>query len=150
MLQQDRKDKNFWTELVMAFFVTTAGICILEGMMGMLFFPEASLGYDAFFSPPLFGLFSVLFGLVNYSKKELTVRQVLLRRGIHLLLIEGLVFGLNYAAGVVFAPFVSAVLAVSIAAVFIMVYAVLYLNDRRNAEGFNRQLKKFQQEKGLE
>lgn len=132
------------SELVMAFFVCTTCITILEGIVGMLFFPQVELRYDAFFSPPLFGLFSVLLGFINYSKKELSIGQVLFRRLLHLLMIEGLVFGLNYAAGMIFTPILVGVLAFSIALVFVAVYAVLWFSDRRSAMLFNQQLKVYQ------
>ncbi|MGN1147620.1 MAG: hypothetical protein ACI4TB_04305 [Lachnospiraceae bacterium] len=138
--------KNSWIDSIMTFFVCTACICILEGILGMIFMPEIQFGYDAFFSPPLFGLFSVLFGVVNYSKRELGVKEVLFRRVIHLLLIEGLVFGLNYMAGAIFPAFMAIALFFSIAVVFVMVYVVLYLYDRKSAELFNQELRKFQEQ----
>lgn len=141
------RNKSILVEEMKAFFVCTTCITILEGILGMLFFPQMKLGYDAFFSPPIFGLFSVLFGFVNYSKKELSVRQVLFRRFIHLLMIEGLVFGLNYASGMIFSPLVGWILAVSIALVFIAVYAALWFMDRRSAMLFNEQLKMYQSRK---
>ncbi|MDE6204411.1 MAG: hypothetical protein K2G19_13155, partial [Lachnospiraceae bacterium] len=86
------KRRDTLPEFVITFLVCTACITILEGVMGMLFFPEEKIGYDAFFSPPFFGFFSVLFGAVTNSKKELGIRQVLFRRLIHLLMIETMVF----------------------------------------------------------
>lgn len=136
--------KEFWIESMMAFFVCTACICILEGIMGVIFMPDLQLDYGAFFSPPLFGLLSVVFGLITESKKELSVRQVLVRRGIHLALIEGMVFGINYLTGNIFEPVVAVVLALAIAVVFVMVYVVLYVNDSRNAKVFNEKLKEYQ------
>lgn len=137
-------EKSKITEALMSFCVCTACITILEGILGMMFFPEQKLGYEAFFSPPLFGAFSVLLGCVTWSKKELSVKQILFRRSLHLLLIEGMVFGLNYAAGVVFPPMVCIALAIGIATVFVMVYVILWMNDRRSARIFNRKLKEFQ------
>lgn len=136
--------KEFWIESMMAFFVCTACICILEGIMGVIFMPDLQLDYGAFFSPPLFGLLSVVFGLITESKKELSVRQVLVRRAIHLALIEGMVFGINYLTGNIFEPVVVVVLALAIAVVFCMVYVVLYVNDSRNAKEFNEKLKEYQ------
>lgn len=131
-------------DFLTAFFICTTCITFLEGIFGMIFFPDMELGYDAFFSPPLFAFFSVLFGLVTKSKKELTVKQVWLRRGIHLLLIEGLVLGLNYSAGTVFEPVVLFALIISIAVVFAAVYVIMWINDRRSAAIFNEKLKQYQ------
>ena len=141
------KKNDMLTEWLMAFFVCTACITILEGILGMIFFPNERLGYEAFFSPPLFGLFSVIFSLVTYSKKELSIRQVLFRRCLHLLMIEGLVFALNYASGLIFEPLFALALGVSVAIVFISVYTALWFIDRRSAMLFNQQLKVYQSRK---
>lgn len=140
------KNKSDFMEPIIAFMVCTTCITILEGVVGMILYPEQKFGYDAFFSPPLFGFCSVLLGVVTYSKKELSVRQVLIRRGIHLLLIEGLIFGVNYAAGIVFESMSILILAAAIALVFVTVYVVLWLNDKRSAEMFNEQLKRYQRQ----
>lgn len=138
------KYKSKLSEMLIAFFVCTACITILQGALGMLFFPKEQLGYDAFLTPPIFGAISILFGVVTWSKKELSVKQVLVRRGIHLLLIEGMVFGLNYLVGNIFPLKESVVLAVGIAAVFVAVYVILWINDKRSADSFNQKLKEYQ------
>ena len=132
------------SEMMMAFFVSTACITILEGIMGMLFFPDEELTYKAFFAPPVMGLFSVIFGFVTWSKKELTIKETLLRRGIHLLLIECLVFGLNYVEGIIFPFKVAISLILGIAVVFVAVYVVLWVNDSRSAKRFNKKLREYQ------
>lgn len=140
------KIKKRLSEMIMAFFVSTSLISILEGFLGMIFFPEVKMDYSAFFSPPLLGFFSVLLGLVTHSKKEPSVKQVLFQLGLHLVLIEILVFGLNYLSGNIFAPLVSVVLALSIALVFVAVYVILWLIDQKSAMQFNERLKVYQQE----
>ena len=132
------------SEMMMAFFVSTACITILEGIMGMLFFPDEELTYKAFFAPPVMGIFSVLFGFVTWSKRELTIKETLFRRGIHLLLIEMFVFGINYAEGIVFPFKIVISLIIGIAAVFVAVYVVLWINDVRSANRFNKKLKEYQ------
>lgn len=139
--------RDFWTEFVMAFLICTACICILEGIPGMIFIPEQQFGYEAFFSPPLFSFFSVVFGSLLRGKRETGLAGILLRRLLHLLTIELLVFGLNYAADTSFSSDtgLSIALAFSIALVFCLVYGVLYINDRRRAHAFNQELKRYQE-----
>ena len=72
------------------------------------------------------------------------MKQVLLRRVLHLVLIEGMVFGLNYISGHTFPAIVSMVLALGIALIFITVYVILWINDQRNAQLFNQKLKEYQ------
>lgn len=133
------------TEAFIAFFIITAAICILEGIFGVLFMPEEQLGYKAFFVPPLFGFFSVLCGIVTISQKEMSIGQTVIRKVIHLCLIEVMVFGLNFMEGIVYDTLITIALAFGIACVFTLVDIVLYLNDRRIASLFNEELKKFQQ-----
>lgn len=137
-------NKGKMTEFLMAFFVCATCISFLEGVLGMVFFPEDTFGYEAFFSPPLFGFLSVLLGMVTKSKRELTVKEVLARRALHLLLIELMIFGTNYAAGLHFNVLFSIMLALSVAAVFVAVYVVMWLNDRKSAALFNEKLKEYQ------
>ena len=133
------------SETIISFCACTTCIVLLQGIMGMLFFPDELLPYDAFLTAPIMGALSVLFGMVTWSKRELTVKEVLVRRFIHLLMIEGMVFGLNYLAGNVFTPVVSVTLTVGVAVVFAAVYFVLWLIDSKSATLFNQQLKKFQE-----
>lgn len=133
-------------ETIMSFCICTTGITLLEGVLGMLLYPDALLPYKAFFSPPLFALLSVALGFVNISSKELSVKQVLVRRLLHLILIEVMVFGLNYMEGHMFPLSDAVILAAGIAVVFVAVYVVLWLLDKRSAKHFNEQLKLYQQE----
>ncbi len=113
--------------------------------MGVLFFPETPLYYGDFFSPIFFGAISVLLSIVTYSKKEQSVREVLIRQIIHLLLIEVVVFGLNYLLGTVFPTVVTITLAIGIAVVFVLVYWIVWLNDCKSADLFNQKLKEYQE-----
>ena len=140
------KNRNSFTEFVIVFFIITACITILEGILGVLFMPDMRFGYEAFFSPPLFGFLSALSGLVTKSSKELTMKQVLFREFLQLVLIEIMVFGLNYLCGTTFDMKLNMTLAISIALVFVVVYFVIWLNDQRSAKLFNEQLKAFQKE----
>ncbi len=139
------KDKSRIHEMAEAFFVCTTCICILQGTLGMVLYPTEQLSYAAFLVPPLFGLFSVLFGIVTWSKEEQTIKQVLIRRVIHLILIEVMVFGVNYFAGNRFPPTESVILAIGIAIVFVMVYVITWISDSKSAREFNDKLKKYQE-----
>ena len=144
------KRKEIWVDFMMSFFIITACITILEGILGAIFLPDVQFGYEAFFSPPLFGLLSALLGFVGYSKHELTVRQAFFRKILHLSLIEIMVFGLNMLIGNIFEPKLCLALILAIAVVYITVNAVLWINDQKSAEKFNQELKSFQEKMILE
>lgn len=142
------KNKFNFAELWMTFWVSTSCITILEAILGVIFLPDERFGYEAFFSPPVFGLLSTAAGIVMYSHRELSVRRVLIRKVLYLLIIEAMVFGLNYAHGHSY-PFMTALaLAVGIFLVFFAVHLILWINDRRSASLFNERLKEFQRREG--
>ena len=141
--------KSSLMEALISFCVCTTCITLLEGVLGVLFFPDTLLDYGAFFSPPFFGAVSVLLSMVTYSKKEQSVKEILIRQAIHLLLIEAMVFGLNYLVGIVYPMVVSITLALGIAVIFVLVYWIVWLNDCKSADLFNQKLKEYQEKKEM-
>lgn len=140
------RNKIFFSEFLIVFFIVTACVTMLEGILGTIFMPDLRFGFEAFFSPPLFGFLSALSGLVTKSSKELSIRQVLFREFLQLLLIEVMVFGINDLAGTTFDAKLSITLAIAIALIFVVVYFVIWLNDQRSARLFNEKLRAFQEE----
>jgi hypothetical protein len=138
------KKDNPLTDILLVFFITTACNTILEGTLGTLLLPAQRFGYIAFLSPPLFALLTASSGLVMLSRKELTIRQVIVRRILQLIWIEAIVFGLNLIAGIRFEPVIIVSLSLGIAAVFVTVNLMMWLNDRRIASNFNKKLRAMQ------
>lgn len=138
------KVKELWLEFILVFFIVTGCITILNGVLGTIFLPDMRFGYEAFLSPPIFGFLSALSGVVTKSRKELSMWQMLFREFLQLLLIEIMVFGVNYVFGTTFTWELNITLALGIAVIFILVYVILWLNDRRSAMIFNAKLVEFQ------
>ena len=138
------KNRGLGIQFMLVFFIVTACITILSGILGMVFMPDVRFGYEAFLSPPIFGFLSALSGLVTKSRKELSVGQMLFREFLQLLLIEVMVFGVNYVFGTTFTWELNITLALSIAVIFILVYVIMWLNDQRSALAFNAKLVEFQ------
>lgn len=138
------KNRGLGIQFMLVFFIVTACITILSGILGMIFMPDVRFGYEAFLSPPIFGFLSALSELVTKSRKELSVGQMLFREFLQLLLIEVMVFGVNYVFGTTFTWELNITLALSIAVIFILVYVIMWLNDQRSAVVFNAKLVEFQ------
>lgn len=143
------KNRGLGIQFMLVFFIVTACITILSGILGMVFMPDVRFGYEAFLSPPIFGFLSALSGVVTKSRKELSVRQMLFREFLQLLLIEAMVFGVNYVFGITFTWELNITLALSIAVIFILVYVILWLNDQRSAMAFNAKLVEFQKKQEM-
>ena len=137
-------------ELWITFFTSTTLVCILEGILGSIFYPGMKIDFGAFFSPPLFGFLSVVFGILvgtNFikGKREIGVPEIILRRVLHLLLIIGSVIFLNAVNGRAFTLVQTVIIVISVTVIYLLVYLVIYLNDRRSALDFNQKLKNYQE-----
>lgn len=135
--------------MIMSFFVITACICIMEGVIGVLFLPEATFGWEAFLMPPAFGVLCALSGVVFYSSKELSMGAMAFRMVLQLVLIELIVLAANFFWGdwENLTVMMKVMLIAVIALIYIIVHVVMWMNDRRHAIGFNEQLLKFQMER---
>ena len=74
----------------MRFFIIATCIGIATALVGPVLIPGMTITFSAFFSPPLAALLATLPSLVLYSKKELTLKQTIVRKTLHLLVLEAL------------------------------------------------------------
>ena len=138
--------QGFWSRYVVCFCAVTTGICIAEGLMGEFLFPEITLHFGAYLVPPAFGLLTSLTGLVVESRKELSVKQMLFRMFLQLILIEIMVFGINLLVGSRYTPKLAVAVMLEIAVIFVFVYFIMWRNERRVAGAFNKRLAQWQKE----
>lgn len=135
-------------QMAAVFFISTTCICIMDGIFGCIFFQGQMIAFEAYFSPPLFGLISaVLSGLITSdNQKYIDLREQVFRQILLLVLIEICVFGLNYLSGNVFSAGVTVLVAIGIVVIYGIVLGVMYLNEKHNAEQFNEALRQMQSE----
>ena len=131
---------------LMSFFIIVTLVNIAIFICGIVLAPDEKLGYTAFIVPVIDGLLGVVPGLVMYSKRELTVRQMIVRDIIQLLSIELIIlvftFGFSGFSNVDVPKFLAIVL--SVAFVYVGVVVIMYLLDFRTAKKMTDDLKAFQ------
>ena len=130
----------------MSFFVSVACICAAMALIGLSYESEARFGYEAFLSPLLFGAAASLPLLVKYSRKELSLKQAIIRNIIHFILLEVLLLSLLFAAGLINDISMAVSLGFAIFVIDITVYLVLWISDARTARAFNKALQKMQKQ----
>lgn len=137
--------KEFAIKLLNMFFIVTTLITIVMGVMGLIWERDRLLTYEVMFSPVIIGFISVLPSIVMYSKKELTLRQLVIRKVLHLFLLEIELIAFSKIMGiwnkVIGLPFVISIL---IVAVFVQVF--LWLVGVQRANTITNELKTFQKE----
>lgn len=133
---------------LMNFFIIVTLVNIVIFACGMILMPEQQLTYTAFLVPIIDGLLGIIPGLVMYSKRELTVRQMLIREVIQLLSIEAIIlfftFGFSGSLNIKYLL----VVATSVAVVYVLVNVIRYFLDIRSAKKLTDELKAFQSTHG--
>ncbi|MDO5559579.1 MAG: hypothetical protein Q4F95_08255 [Oscillospiraceae bacterium] len=132
----------FIKNVLMPFFTITACVSVAMGILGMIFYSDIFLPYSVLFAPALYGIATSFPSLIMYSKNELTVRQVVIRKIIQGVTIEATVLLLNLAGGNIKNASVAVSIAVTVLVIMLAVNAIRYINDKRVASELNEALKK--------
>ncbi len=130
-----------------SYFISVTLINLAIYVTGMLFRPEQTFGYEAFLSPLLFGLLTVIPTVILYSKKELTIRQLLIRKSVQLIMDIVIVIAVIFGSSEMNHETVAAAIgvAVSIVVVFAAVHGIEWLLAQKTARQLTKQLAEFQQ-----
>lgn len=92
--------KEFLLDCLRTFFTVVTLINVVMFVLGLYFMPENRFGYEAFAVPLIYGLAGTLPNIVMYSKGELKVGELIVRKVIQFILIEVFVlFVAFYDAG---------------------------------------------------
>ena len=80
--------KEFVNDMIYTYFMLVTMILVIMAVLGTYFMPETSFGYEAFGSPLIYAAYGTLPNIIMYAKKELTIKQYLVRKAIQLVVIE--------------------------------------------------------------
>lgn len=129
-----------------SFFISVTLIDAAMLILGYLLRPQQQFGYEVFLYPLVYGLIGIFPGLLLTTGKELSVKQVVIRKIIQLLLIIILLLSFMFAGSPVDAQMVTAAacVAVSIAVIFVLVHVILWVLDLKTARSMTEDLMSFQ------
>ena len=138
--------REFIEHLVISFFVVVTCVNLVMAFLGMRYEPEIRFGYQAFLLPVIYGGLGILPSAVTYSRKELSVRQMLVRKLLQLLLLEGIMVSIVFFIGKtdweVLLPFMFLIVIISLAA-----EGVLWFVADKKGEGHERGVKAISKQK---
>lgn len=140
------KLKDFLFRQLMIFFVLTTLITVAILILGTILDPDAELKYDAMASPLIFAALGVLPGMIMYSRRELSVRQVIFRKIMQLLLIEAEVLTVAFSSSLIHTEQIGTVaaLACSVIVIFTAAHFFSYLSELHTAKQLTAMLTSFQ------
>jgi hypothetical protein len=72
---------------------------VATAIFGPMLQPKAMFGFDAFYSPLIGATLGTLPSIILYSRKELNLRQTVIRKVLHLLALEIIIIGFSILIG---------------------------------------------------
>lgn len=122
------------------FLMIQAGITLAIGVISCIRPPQMGINRLMFFMPFIYAFFCVLPSVVVYSKKELSVKQMVIRKTIQFVLIELIVFLISYVMGPLRDIFMSVAIIAAVAVVYAIVNCADYLITKSDAKAMTEKL----------
>lgn len=96
---------SFLRSCAIRFFIIATCLNVATAIFGPMLQPKAMFGFDAFYSPLIGATLGTLPSIILYSRKELNLRQTIIRKVLHLLALEIIIIGFSILVGKNFSLF---------------------------------------------
>lgn len=138
--------KELLSKMFRNYFVLVTLINAVIFVSGSIAKPDARFGYSVFVMPLIYALAGILPQAVMYSNREISIKEVLLRKFIQLLLIELLVNGIILGENVLRAEYTDFLKTISVCVVLVYVFAniISWVLDSMSAGTLTRELVEYQ------
>ncbi|WP_338802642.1 hypothetical protein WAA20_08360 [Butyrivibrio fibrisolvens] len=116
-------------------------------ILGKLLEPDQVFGYEAFMYPLIYGLIGTIPSIVIRDKKELSVKQELIRKVMNMLLIIVLMLAFMFGGREITSELIAAAVgvAISIVIIFVLVNLIIWWLDLKTAKDMTEDLLKYQE-----
>lgn len=137
--------KKFLVDKLTLFFMLSTLITAAVSLIGSSYDRDALLGYDALLSPLRYAALCMLPTFVTWSGHELSVGELLFRKVLMLVLLEGVMLYIAFTSPVIDTGRIRVVLTImgSVLVIFLLVNLFLWLRDLAEAGKMNRDLENF-------
>ncbi|EPR11478.1 DUF3021 family protein [Ruminiclostridium papyrosolvens] len=136
--------KTFLKRCLLEYFIITTCITAATAVLGLTLDPTAKFGYESYFSPLLFGFISIIPSFLTYSQKELSFRQTVIRKVLHVIVLEAVLIVVGFQVEILRVPSDALIFAVAVFIVNIAVNFISWKLDQKNADDINKKLKSLQ------
>ena len=145
MTRQKRKELLIHALRLYTLLVTL--ITVMMIILGNLLDRGRVFSYDAFVSPLFYALIGTVATVVTRSDRKLSVRSLIIRKAVSLLLIEGaiILIALNADTIPTDQSWVLPGLILGVFVVFVLTHIILYLADQKEAKKISADLVRYQE-----
>ena len=138
--------KRFLVNKLILFFMLSTLITVAVSLIGASFDGEASLRYETMLMPMKYAALCLLPSFVTYSRRELSPKEMLLRKALMFVLLEAVMLFIAFTSIVIDTDRIEVVLVIagSVLVIFVLVNLFLWLKDSAEAKKMNLDLAAFQ------
>ena len=138
--------KELLSKMFRNYFVLVTLIDAVIFVSGSIAQPDARFGYSVFIMPLIYAFAGILPQAVMYSQRELSIKEVLIRKIIQLLLIELLVNGIILGENALQPEYTDFLKTISVCVVMVYVFAniISWVLDSASARMLTKELAEFQ------
>ena len=142
-----QKWKELFIRALRLYTLLVTLIIVMMMILGNLLDRDRVFSYDAFLSPLIYALIGTAATVITRSDKELSVRNLIIRKIISLLLIEGAIILIALSSDTIPTEksWVLPALVLGIFIVFILSHMIQYHIDRKEAEKISADLIRYQE-----
>lgn len=139
--------KEFAIDVIRTYFAVVTLINLIMCVMGMQFNLDNRFGYEGFATPLFYGAAGTLPNIVMYSKRELAVKELLIRKVIQLILIEIIVLFVVFynAEAFLLQPEIIIGVGISVLAIYLITSVIDGVQNHVSAKKMTEELMKFQE-----
>ena len=140
------RGKELVNDMIYTYFMLVTMILGVMMVLGTRFMPDERFGYEAFGMPLLYAAWGTLPNIVMYAKKELTLKQFLVRKTIQLVLVEIIVITVAIPMQIIESGRLEVVvsLAIGILVVYIFTHLIEWFQNCVVAKQMTEELLAFQ------
>lgn len=140
------RGKELIRDMISTYFMLTTMILVVMTVLGTYFMPEVRFGYEQFEAPLIYAAWGTLPSIVLYAKKELTIKQMLVRKIIQLILIEVIVLRVALPAEIVESGNSALVISLigCVFVIYLLTHAIEWYQDSVTAKKMTEELLIFQ------
>lgn len=140
------RGKELIRDMISTYFMLATMILGVMAVLGTQFMPEVRFGYEAFEMPLIYAAYGTLPNVVMYSKKELSMKQLVIRKIIQLVLVEIIVVSVALPKEIIKSGNheMITILVISILIIYVLTHLIDWLQNYTTAKQMTEELMKFQ------
>jgi len=139
--------RNILKKCMIDFLMIQSGITMAIGVISCINPPPEGMNHYMFFMPFVYAFFCILPSFVTYSRKELSIKQMAIRKVIQFILIEVLVILVSYVMGPLHDISMGIAMIIAVAVVYAVVNCLGYFLAKADAEAMTKKIQHIKEQK---